>query len=335
MREFLESDYVDENISKWIDFTFGYQQRGKEAEKISNVYPALCYTPEKLLNQITDIETRNSYKMQAACLGQIPQQLFNKMHPSRVIKNRTQTVCDKNIVLKVFSQSIFPDEGKIKWLKNSIIYIKTIGEALSRTHFFLITLGGTLIEGSLNEIAHSLLEYASKSKEMDGKIVSAEIKTNIKTYNSNFLSTDIWKELEPGIVGNYPILIMRRETIYIIIQGGDKYGNILMTSLTTETKQSTIKISKFPVISLACGYSIPILIAGTTIGECFIIEIKEYNKILIKNELWDHKMRLNSIYVSEKMSMFATAGDDGCINLYNYSFKPKLLRTIYHPHMVS
>lgn len=43
MRQALESDYVSNNIHKWIDLIFGYKQRGQEAIKAKNLFYHLTY----------------------------------------------------------------------------------------------------------------------------------------------------------------------------------------------------------------------------------------------------------------------------------------------------
>ena len=43
MREAIESNYVSQNISKWIDYIFGYKQLGVDAERCLNTYSIVTY----------------------------------------------------------------------------------------------------------------------------------------------------------------------------------------------------------------------------------------------------------------------------------------------------
>ncbi len=43
MRRALESDYVSNNLHKWIDLIFGYKQRGPEAIKACNLFYHITY----------------------------------------------------------------------------------------------------------------------------------------------------------------------------------------------------------------------------------------------------------------------------------------------------
>jgi factor associated with neutral sphingomyelinase activation len=43
LREAFESNYVSQNLNKWIDFIFGYKQQGVEAEKAINTYSVVTY----------------------------------------------------------------------------------------------------------------------------------------------------------------------------------------------------------------------------------------------------------------------------------------------------
>lgn len=84
MREALESNYVSENLHKWIDLIFGYKQRGHEALKADNLFYYLCYEGAVDLESIKNYSQRKSLEIQIQEFGQIPTQLFQQPHLQRV-----------------------------------------------------------------------------------------------------------------------------------------------------------------------------------------------------------------------------------------------------------
>ena len=85
-RRAFESDYVSENIQRWIDLIFGYKQKGKIAQENINLYYYLTYENSINLDEINDEIERTSIEAQIIHFGQTPSQLFMKVHPQKLKK---------------------------------------------------------------------------------------------------------------------------------------------------------------------------------------------------------------------------------------------------------
>ncbi|GAB1602043.1 hypothetical protein Ahia01_000482900 [Argonauta hians] len=83
MRSALECDWVSRHLHQWIDLIFGYKQVGYEAEAADNVFYYLTYEGSVNVENIDDINERNSYETQIMEFGQTPKQLFTEPHPRR------------------------------------------------------------------------------------------------------------------------------------------------------------------------------------------------------------------------------------------------------------
>jgi len=65
MREALESNYVSQNICKWIDYIFGYKQLGPDAERSLNTFSNVTYEDKVDLEKLaeSDPHLAESYKL--------------------------------------------------------------------------------------------------------------------------------------------------------------------------------------------------------------------------------------------------------------------------------
>lgn len=79
----LESDYVSNHLSDWIDLIFGFKQRGPEAVKANNIFHYLSYEGAVDLDKITDEVDRKATESQIQNFGQTPCQLLTTPHPKR------------------------------------------------------------------------------------------------------------------------------------------------------------------------------------------------------------------------------------------------------------
>ncbi len=94
MRAALESQYVSDNLHKWIDLIFGYKQRGAEALKADNLFYYLCYEGAVDLEAIKNYSQRKSLEVQIQEFGQIPTQLFTQPHLPKVKNKENLEVFD-------------------------------------------------------------------------------------------------------------------------------------------------------------------------------------------------------------------------------------------------
>lgn len=91
LKKLLESDQVSYTINMWIDYIYGFKQRGKEAIKAINVYPHYTYD-HSVMDKDNEESTKNIEReisiSQAYNFGQTPVQLFKDGHKKRFTRTK-------------------------------------------------------------------------------------------------------------------------------------------------------------------------------------------------------------------------------------------------------
>ncbi len=347
-RRALESEQVGQQLGRWIDLVFGCLQRGKEAEKAWNVFPPLCYEPAKVLAALTDAD-RVEYRLQAFDWGQTPQQLFARRHIDRRHENKPSAVCDSGAKLGLYcSKSAEEDAGSHPASRKSsrsnskrndtptedcAIYIKTFGGCTLNSHFIMVTFNGTVVEGSIAELAEHdpLATQAHPLPTAVGMITSGIVETTTKKYRSPYATDSKWRVLDPDLTHNFPVVILHNRNPPYIVQGGCIDGSVQLTSLAKGDKVVCRQVSGSAVMCLAVDPEERIILAGTKEGDCLVFESGDGMGLVQTDHLRDHKDAVVYVDASGGMNLFLTSSLDGTANLYSLSTQPQILRTFRHP----
>jgi hypothetical protein len=109
-RSALESEFVSQNLHKWIDLIFGFKNCGEEALKADNLFYYLTYEGSVDIEKIADFDEKVSIEAQIREFGQTPRQIFNDPHPQRISNQMTSDALVDEVSRIVSSEQVSPSK---------------------------------------------------------------------------------------------------------------------------------------------------------------------------------------------------------------------------------
>ncbi|CAD8118833.1 unnamed protein product [Paramecium sonneborni] len=287
----LESEYAIK-LNEWIDLIWGYKQQGNAAIDSFNVFYPLTYSNFDENNiEINEL----AMETQIAHFGQTPEQLFYKPH------------AQKNYVL---------DKNQWQTLKNKKSQCKIIYLVCNHNKVVSLQEDFTLIQWQIVNNQHQQLE---KQVQLPKIHFDAMIRFILP-----------------------PILVLIEQQI--ILFGGNNNGTLIYYCLDNLKIQGVIELES-EIINNHCTVTTidsnkyqNIVIIGTNKGFVYYYNKVLQNKQDVKQEellkgkyvIYDTTSQINSISISEQLTIFCVGTQDGTIFIYNL-YNRTLFRFINHP----
>ena len=320
MRNFMENNC--ENINKWIDLIFGYNQRGENADYVNNLFMAQTY--EKMVKiEEADPDLRESL-MRLIEVGVTPYKIFFSETKERTNKNEFI----KKSPIYSCSKGCFLDESKdLEFISFNFDNYKTLlsekfkfKPERSKNDNFLKIIGFK----SINNVAKNYLLiftstnnlYEIKYNISKNEIVKEEkMALLIENYSSLYSYSYIMSKLK-----KIPFIIYGNG--HYVIKGGFWDGRIEFNPIGNPNSQNNKIIPK----CIFSDYQIPItmmklspdekyLFCGTKVGLINVFKVQGYEIEKIKN-IFKHSDEITDISINSCLYMFASASKDGYVFLY-------------------
>ena len=320
LRRFLETNYISNNINKWIDLIFGVVQRGEKAEEYHNIFQAHSYEKNVKIDSIKDIDSRNAL-MRLYEMGVTPFQIFESESKNK-IKNYQNTTLDesKNITFKLIKSSRFKQLNNI-YDENKQSDKKDKEEININTSSLKIVKMDFIDSEKLIIFTNKNQWYTLKINQDDiNSKNNKELKMEESNYNK-FKNNSI-KFACSYFISNIQSPIIVFNDGLSVIKGGFWDGRLELNNLHLENKEDQSLKSQVifnphysPVITMQIAKQEKILLCGTKNGILITYIINE--KIIeYKDSLYLFDDEIISISINETLNMFAVSSKDGFVNLH-------------------
>ncbi|XP_066304852.1 WD repeat and FYVE domain-containing protein 3-like isoform X4 [Branchiostoma lanceolatum] len=292
-REALESDYVSSHLHEWIDLIFGQKQQGEEAIRATNVFHHLFYEGRVDIFSINDPLKKNATIGFINNFGQIPKQLFKKLHPPKRARmfrsvsynNDGMPVVANNPQDRLFFHNLDnlrPSLQPMKELKGAVGQITATDKAV-----LAVEQNKVLIPQTYN-------------KYMAWGFADLSIRTG--TYESDKAS-GVYEGLQWG-----EVLCAACPSARVLITGGTSTVVCVWEMPGKDkTRQLVLKQALYghtePVTCLAVSSAYNVIVSGSRDRTCIIWDL---NQLIFVRQLRDHAAPVAAVYVNELTGDIAT-----------------------------
>lgn len=322
-KEALESEYVSENLHKWIDLIFGYKQQGKEAENAMNMFYYLTYENRVDLDKIADPALKRAIETQIVQFGKTPSQLFVRGHPSR----------------KLFSK-LFPSNTLVNKDSQVKIYLpahrKPFAKPLIFYNYYDISERG-IIKAKMfkdKEIVAirnngNIIKFSWWSEPMGECKTPFTCASNVEFQLAKEQKAGTIESCDRSIQGlNAPIEIIQQGKV--IIRGGFWDGRLSIRK-TSAKEESTCRWNHHSTITcIEVDELEKHAITGGKEGDVFLWQV-EGEHLHPRWNFIDHNEQVTSVAISSHLHIFASCSLDGTCNLYSLR-KGRLIRVVNLPN---
>ena len=332
MRIFLENN--SDNINKWIDLIFGFNQRGEKADSANNLFSASTYERMIKIEEVKNPDLRESL-MRFVEVGITPFKIFNDKTKERINKNEfikkfpiyycyEGSFLEESTKLVNFGLNFNlpeiknPDENEIKIVNNSNFKIIGIKHINAKNSLFIFTNMNYLYEIKLNSIKNLDIKEAK---------FLCQINNNSSEYSCSYIMSNLKK---------IPFVVY--ENFKYIIKGGFWDGRLELNSINLSQNEPNISKCFFsyyqiPITILKMYQDEKYLFCGNKLGMLIVYAVKGPNlvKKIIKVT---HTDEITDISFNYNLNMFASVSKDGYLLLYivpNF----KLIRVLKISNLIS
>ena len=310
MRSCLESNKVSNKIQEWIDLIFGYKSRGKEAEKVKNIYKEPSYQEIIDINKITNKEAQ----LREVEFGLVPNQLMVKECSKREKKEviiKGKEIMDQECDLQCHDSKFNTENDIFKAMEGlNVVKIASFNQDKLQ-----IILGGCVILE--RKVSYSIFDKSYSDETLNFFVINKFNNRMNEFYNPKKPDSKVMKFCHKGKTA---------------IFGGFFDGKILIRATSQEQKDNYKVyipfLDKSPVVALEVDQEDEFAFFGNEMGNIRIMKLnKDYKESKMDLTITDHLSAISHINCNSELNLWVSASVDGYINLYTLPLS-KLLRCL-------